>query len=339
MLAKKDMLNDLCAGLCDALSISHNRRSLAEFQISKASLSSNDFLEYLRDHVIPRANSKLLDSSIQFFCWDRFVEKDFESFRSHLCVLGPSKECSVVLWKLFCVLSTTGMVIDSMQTAWLLHRLVSNVDDISRLHSRNLLPINTIQGQCDFWSLLDKVIQPFTDSSEESHLTALNNILSEVSEKRILKQGVMMKKGHLVKNWKERRFILYPGQLVYYTLDSKPILQGSCSITSRSVVQRVSGYSQYDHRFLVTCGETGKEFEISAPSSKARDEWIAHIQFSICHPGLTTLDHFLQKYECVNHVRMEQSCRSRLENSLLINSLRFHAHFGIFQDCFKRGHH
>ncbi|XP_064173159.1 pleckstrin-2 [Anguilla rostrata] len=96
---------------------------------------------------------------------------------------------------------------------------------------------------------------------------------------QILREGFLVKRGHVVTNWKARWFVLYPDKLLYYKYEGSKkdscqrgkILLANCVITCP--------YLEYDNRPLVIKLQTqhGVEHFLEACSREERDEWAADI--------------------------------------------------------------
>ena len=56
------------------------------------------------------------------------------------------------------------------------------------------------------------------------------------------------------------------------------VIQGSVVINKNAQVQHMQDYRAHPFRFRVVCGETKNATEISAPSSKSREEWMDTIR-------------------------------------------------------------
>merc|ERR1712228_268682 len=104
-----------------------------------------------------------------------------------------------------------------------------------------------------------------------------NESVSDTQSKKgggieIIKQGYMMKKGDLIKNWKKRYFVLKTNKILnYYESDNAVMVKGSCSLNKVKSVKKKSGQS----------------FEIDTPKrkwcfackdEKVRDEWVQAIK-------------------------------------------------------------
>ncbi|KAG5857868.1 hypothetical protein ANANG_G00023960 [Anguilla anguilla] len=100
---------------------------------------------------------------------------------------------------------------------------------------------------------------------------------------QILREGFLVKRGHVVTNWKARWFVLYPDKLVYYKYEGSKkdscqrgkILLANCVITCP--------YLEYDNRPLVIKLQTQHAVEhfLEACSREERDEWAADIAAAV----------------------------------------------------------
>ncbi|KAI1895235.1 hypothetical protein AGOR_G00104220 [Albula goreensis] len=99
----------------------------------------------------------------------------------------------------------------------------------------------------------------------------------------ILREGFLVKRGHVVHNWKARWFVLLPDKLLYYKYEPGKrdscqrgkILLANCVITCP--------YLEYDSRPLVLKLKTQRsaEYFLEACSREQRDEWAADITAAV----------------------------------------------------------
>ncbi|XP_062325342.1 pleckstrin-2 isoform X2 [Osmerus eperlanus] len=95
----------------------------------------------------------------------------------------------------------------------------------------------------------------------------------------VLKEGFLVKRGHVVHNWKARWFVLMPDKLLYYKYEGGK--RGSCQrgrIMLKDCVITCP-FLEYDYRPLVIRLQTqscGEHF-LEACSREERDEWAAGI--------------------------------------------------------------
>nr|XP_057913012.1 pleckstrin-2 [Doryrhamphus excisus] len=99
----------------------------------------------------------------------------------------------------------------------------------------------------------------------------------------ILREGFLVKRGHLVHNWKARWFVLTPDKLIYYKYEGGKrdscqrgkIMMKDCVVTCP--------FLEYDNRPLVFRLQTrnGVDHFLEACSREKRDEWAADITAAV----------------------------------------------------------
>jgi hypothetical protein len=108
-------------------------------------------------------------------------------------------------------------------------------------------------------------------------------------------QGLLKKKGHLVRNWKERWFIIKGDKLWYFKSKDKlseslgEVLLSDSSVSLDHKIKK-------DHTFELTCGSINKKiFYIQSPDKETMDTWVNAIKkgslyfqasnpFDVVHP-------------------------------------------------------
>ncbi|XP_064821129.1 pleckstrin-2 isoform X1 [Oncorhynchus masou masou] len=103
--------------------------------------------------------------------------------------------------------------------------------------------------------------------------------MEEDQKNPILKEGFLVKRGHVVHNWKARWFVLYPDQLLYYKYDGgkrDSCQRGRIMLTGCKIS---CPYLEYDNRPLVFKLQTksSAEYFLEACSREERDQWAADI--------------------------------------------------------------
>jgi len=88
--------------------------------------------------------------------------------------------------------------------------------------------------------------------------------------------GVLVKKGHIIKSWKKRDFSLNEQILSY---SEKDIVKGSYTIESTSSVIKNPDTDEYSNIFTLTTVKGG--LTMAASTSKERDIWIQIIEETI----------------------------------------------------------
>ncbi|XP_048831483.1 pleckstrin-2 [Brienomyrus brachyistius] len=103
--------------------------------------------------------------------------------------------------------------------------------------------------------------------------------MDKETDSSVLKEGFLVKRGHVVHNWKARWFVLYPDSLIYYKYDgTKKDSSQRGKITLPGCVVTCP-YLEYENRPLVLRLQTqnSAEYFLEACSREDRDEWAASI--------------------------------------------------------------
>ena len=94
-----------------------------------------------------------------------------------------------------------------------------------------------------------------------------------------MKTGFLYKKGHsMLKTNKSRWFALKPDRLLYYVSSGYREKKGELILNNEATVTSLPDKGSYKYRFTVTCGQTKKEFEMTAPDLRTKQAWIAGVQ-------------------------------------------------------------
>lgn len=108
------------------------------------------------------------------------------------------------------------------------------------------------------------------------------NDLLELKKVKILKKGIMVKKGSFMKNWKQRWFVLKSDKLLYY-------YETKTDIDSKKKIYNLKGFANLS-KIKEIKKKGDKEFEIITPkriwsfkcgSINDRNNWIDTIKFHI----------------------------------------------------------
>ncbi|XP_056616277.1 pleckstrin-2 [Triplophysa dalaica] len=98
---------------------------------------------------------------------------------------------------------------------------------------------------------------------------------TESENKSVLKEGFLVKRGHVVHNWKVRWFVLKPDRLLYYKYESgkrDSSHRGTISLNNCNII---CPYLEYENRPLVLRLQTStsEEHFLEACKREERDEW------------------------------------------------------------------
>lgn len=97
-----------------------------------------------------------------------------------------------------------------------------------------------------------------------------------------MKTGFLNKKGHsMLKSIKSRWFALKPDSLTYYVSSGYREKKGELIVNNEAAVTSLPDKGSYKYRFVVTCGQTKRDFELTAPDLRTKQAWIAAVQTAI----------------------------------------------------------
>lgn len=292
LVVSSESFQAFCSAASFAVGIPFSESCLQKYNPSEF-LSERHMLRFIQRHLHSTIKSAEGRATLERFCWDEQMKAEFVRQRLRWSVVGPTEELAFQLWRFFVYASGGSKTISSAIAAWVQCHLSNELRPTHLSSSRASLSVIS-RDRLSYWQLLraDASLLSVTSEAEEArHLQTVQEMLLE-AEKRVITQGLLEKRGHIRRNWKRRWFVLSPGLLQYYTDSNLRTLKGTCHITRESSVKHVRGTSSRDCRFTLSCGRTGKVFEISAASEEERRTWVAYIQFAIKHPSLTTMEHF-----------------------------------------------
>jgi len=125
-----------------------------------------------------------------------------------------------------------------------------------------------------------KINKTLTSRHLGKYLATNSEILEErgsaIGETGVLKEGFLVKKGHIRRNWKTRYFVLRPGSLSYYPsqMYSEREKLGVINLTDPGIT--LTKGNGHDKKFTIRL--PSKEYEIYAPTSQERDSWLRCIR-------------------------------------------------------------
>ena len=318
-----------CSAASRAIGVPFSEARLQEHTRGQQFLSTQHMLSFIDRHLLysrRRARDSVL---LERFCWDTQMKAELNQRRLHWPIVGPTGELAFQFWRVFATASDGDRTVSSSKAAWMQCRLRSELQPTHLSPSRASLSVAS-RGRLSYWQLLEVVASSLnvtSEAEEDRHLQTVHAMQLEV-ENRVIMQGQLEKRGNIRRNWNQRCFVLLPGLLECYSNSSLHTLKGTCHITPGSLVKCVKGESTRDFRFTVSCGRTGKVFEMSAANEEDRKLWVAHIRFVIQHQGVTSMEHFTAiERDRTALFELSQSimglARLSLEESLLNSSHMF----------------
>jgi len=103
---------------------------------------------------------------------------------------------------------------------------------------------------------------------------------NEGKEKMIIKEGFMIKKGHIRHNWKSRWFVLYTDYLHYYKVKGDISPKGVIKLKGCSVISPDPEYTKKECVFRLI-EILGTEFLLQCSSETDRDSWVHQLGTTI----------------------------------------------------------
>ena len=293
-VVEKRHLNRLCGYVAASAQLFHQEKQLEDFQPEKKAITFDELIYFIESRPLKKASGKINMQMIDQFCWRNYFYPKYLKVRAKWLSLGPSEETAFRLWRMYnhlCVNDT----VSPYEALCLLEKVLGGLK-VSLSESKQG-DLQQQRRRYNYWMLLGSLAEVFPSRmSEDKVQEAMEEVEDEIL-KCILKQGYMVKKGHRRHNWKERWFVLMPGILQYYTSKDKRVIKGVCLVNENSTVKRVEGKSNHSNRLMITCGETGKSFEISTSSFETIEAWVAVFRFAIDTAGeaRTIFEHTLRQ--------------------------------------------
>ncbi|XP_065845588.1 pleckstrin-like [Oscarella lobularis] len=99
-----------------------------------------------------------------------------------------------------------------------------------------------------------------------------------------LKEGFLVKKGHVRHNWRTRWFALTPNSLEYYKQKTDKLPAGTIQLDGCALISPTPDYSKRTHVMRLIALD-GKEFMIEAPDAGTHKEWVDSISEIITKLG------------------------------------------------------
>ena len=210
---------------------------------------------------------------IERFMWQTACRDYYQLIKANISAF--SEDDAFMMWRIFNCLSTKATV-DEAEIATIVDRFVESVG--VRINGFIRAKKQCCGGGVQFFPMLERICASIPDSVEEKVIASIIRRMSDELLGQVIRCGLLFKKGHLRRSWKERWCVLKPGVLRYYTDESLVEQKGAICINAASRVEAIDNKSGHHFRFLLVCGKTGKIFEIEAPTEIDRVEWIQAIK-------------------------------------------------------------
>ncbi|XP_067444722.1 switch-associated protein 70 isoform X3 [Thunnus thynnus] len=217
----KSQLKVLSHSLCTVMKIPHDPVALEEHfkDDDKGPLSNQGYMPYLNKFILDKVREDFDVLEFNKMCWTL-------CYKMKICtknLLILDNDCFKV-WCIFNFLSedTYPLVIITEEIEYFLQKLIEAMGSgwSEEKFTDYKLQLNTKKDRLTAWELIELVGMGYF--SKGMNRQTLSMGINEVFQELILdvlKQGYVMKKGHMRKNWTERWFVLQPTSLSYYVCE------------------------------------------------------------------------------------------------------------------------
>ncbi|CAL8380459.1 unnamed protein product [Arctogadus glacialis] len=276
----KSQLKVLSYNLCTVMNIPHDPVSLEEHfkDDDRGPVSNQGYMPYLKRFILEKARDNFDMQEFNKMCWTLSYKKNMNS-RSLLI----SNEDAFKVWCIFNFLCEDAypLVILAEEIEYLLRKLLEamgsswNQDRFAEYKLQLSLQRNN--GGLSAWELINLVGMAHFSKGMNRHTVSMG--ITQVYQELILdvlKQGYVMKKGHKMKIWSERWFILRSNTLSYYLSEDLVDKRGDVVLDQNSSVESLPDREGKKCLFVVRCAD--RIFELCATDKKRKQEWIQALQ-------------------------------------------------------------
>uniref|UniRef100_A0A3Q1F6Y5 Switch-associated protein 70 n=1 Tax=Acanthochromis polyacanthus TaxID=80966 RepID=A0A3Q1F6Y5_9TELE len=276
----KSQLKVLSHNLCTVMKIPHDPVALEEHfkDDDKGPLSNQGYMPYLNRFILDKVQEDFDVLEFYRMCWTLCFKKNIHS--QHLLI---SDRDAFKVWCIFNFLSEDKypLVIVIEEIEYFLRKMTEAMGSgwSEERFAHYKLQLNT-KSCLTAWELIELVgLGHFSKGLDRQTLSmGITEVFTELILD-VLKQGYMMKKGHIRKNWTERWFVLRPTSLSYYVSEDAEEKRGDIILDQSCCVESLPDKDGKKCLFIIKC--TDKSFEISASDKKKKQEWIQAIQSCI----------------------------------------------------------
>ncbi|XP_026023525.1 switch-associated protein 70 [Astatotilapia calliptera] len=276
----KSQLKVLSHNLCTVMKIPHDPVALEEHfkDNDEGPLSNQGYMPYLNRFILDKVCGDFDIMEFNRMCWTLCYKKNIHT--KHLLI---SDNDAFKVWCIFNFLSEERypLVIVMEEIEYFLRKLTEAMGTVwskesfaeckQRQNSKNFLTA---------WELIELVGMGYFSKGLNHQILSMgiNEVFNELILD-VLKEGYMMKKGHVRKNWTERWFVLRPTSLSYYVCEDLEEKKGDIILDQSCCVESLPDKEGKKCLFIIKCAD--KSFEISVSDKKKKQEWIQAIQTCI----------------------------------------------------------
>lgn len=317
----KSQLKVLSHNLHSVLRIPHDPAALERHfsDDDDGPVSSQGYMPYLNQFILDKVTEgTFVKEEVDELCWTLCSKKNYRP--ETLRVL--TNQDALRLWCLFNFLADDKypLALVPEEAEYLLRKLSSVMTvELSCVELEELQPRDALS----VWTFLELVnaAAASRDVDAESLSMAVEKVYREMVG-NVLKEGYLWKKGHLRRNWTERWFCLKPGSFSYYASEDGKECKGVIEMDQNCCVEVLS---DRDGKRCMFCVKTlNKTFEISAPDSRQRQEWITAMATAqrLCASGCSSLHEELKARRRDQREERERRRSLRVEETRRLQELQ-----------------
>ncbi|XP_044064725.1 switch-associated protein 70 isoform X1 [Siniperca chuatsi] len=275
----KSQLKVLSHSLCTVMKVPHDPVALEEHfkDDDKGPLSNQGYMPYLNRFILDKVQEDFDILEFNKMCWTLCYKKNI--YTKHLLF---SDDDAFKVWCIFNFLSEDKypLVIITEEIEYFLRKLMEAMRSGWSEEQFADYKLHKKKNCLTAWELIE--LLGMGHFSKGMNCQTLSMGINEVFLELILdvlKQGYMMKRGHIRKNWTERWFVLRPNSLSYYVCEDLVEKRGHITLDRNCCLESLPDKEGKKCLFIIKC--TDKSFEISASDKKKKQEWMQAIQTCI----------------------------------------------------------
>ncbi|XP_056304315.1 differentially expressed in FDCP 6 homolog [Danio aesculapii] len=318
----KSQLKVLSHNLHSVLRIPHDPAALERHfsDDDDGPVSSQGYMPYLNQFILDKVTEgTFVKEEVDELCWTLCSKKNYHPAADQLL----TNQDALRLWCLFNFLADDRypLTLVPEEVEYLLRKLSAVLPvELSCVELEECVSqecVSPSQECVSVWSFLHLVNRSAVSRGvdADSFSLAVEKVYREVVG-NVLKEGYLWKKGHLRRNWTERWFCLKPGSFSYYVSEDARDCRGVIEMDHNCCVEVLP---DRDGKRCMFCVKTlNKTFEISAPDSRQRQEWITaiHTALRLSSSGRWSL------HEELKCVRQEQRAEQERRRVLRVEETR-----------------
>ncbi|XP_061163059.1 switch-associated protein 70-like isoform X1 [Saccostrea echinata] len=223
-------------------------------------------------------------SELYRVCWNIYYDHHYT--KSEFNLYKSDEQNLFKMWMIFILLSEddengipNGPPVIDREEMGILFRSFVSISGLAELEDK-IQEVETATGNLKFIEFKDVFIGLFGSKLAENDLKFYLTKIYELYIDDIFQKGMLCKRGHQVKSWKDRWFVLRKKTLKYFPNSQEKELKGCINIVKDCRIEVVSdkGGSK-PNRFIIHT--SSKPYECSAADTRTRSEWVTVLNLAI----------------------------------------------------------